>query len=156
MNASPERSYLLVRCRSWLCAIPLAGVIETMRVLPLQPVAGVPAFVRGLALVRGELVPVIELAVLLGTQEPGTTHRLVLVRTQTHWLALAVDEVLRVVSGELPRGAEVAPLLSQALPEQVAALATLDGAALAILQSTNLLSADLFAAVLQQTAPVGR
>src|SRR6187402_2500860 len=102
MNARTPRSYLLVRCRSWLCAIPLSEVVETLRALPLQPVAGAPPFVRGLSQIRGELLPVVELAVLLGSDSDAPAPRLVVVRAEHHHLALAVDEVLRVVKSELP------------------------------------------------------
>ncbi len=152
MNARPPRSYLLVRCRSWLCAVPLSDVVETLRALPLQPVAGAPTFVRGLSQIRGELLPVVELAALLGSGCDTPAPRLVVVRADNHHLALAVDEVLRVVKSELPQGTGVAPLLTQALPEQVAALATLDGAALLILQSTHLLSPEAWSTILRAAA----
>ncbi|MGC3959915.1 MAG: chemotaxis protein CheW [Verrucomicrobiota bacterium] len=152
MNARP---HLLVRCRSWLCAIPLSEVVETLRALPLQPVGGAPTFVRGLSQVRGELLPVVELAALLSSDSGAPAARLVIVRAGQHHLALAVDDVLRVVKSELPQGTGVAPLLSQALPEQVAALATLDGAALLILQSTRLLSEEAWALILRQLTAVG-
>lgn len=151
MSESPQHSYLLVRSRAWLCALPLAEVVETLRTLPLQPVAGAPPFVRGLSLVRGELVPVVDLALLLGGERGAAAGRLVLVRAGEHRLALAVDEVLRVAP--LAVGAKVAPLVSQALPEQVAALAVLDGAALAVLQSTHLLSQEEWASLTSSTAP---
>lgn len=145
METVTQRAKLLVRCRSWLCALPLSDVVETLRLLPLRPVAGVPPFVRGLVLLRGALVPVVELGTLLGApgDEPG--RRLVVVRADEHLLALAVDEVLRVITLELEQQAAVAPLLSQALPEQVAALGTLDGAALAVLSSASVVSAETWA-----------
>ena len=144
MNPGTPHSYLLVRCRAWLCALPLAEVIETLRPLPLQPVAGAPAFVRGLSLVRGELVPVVELALLLGA-EGGAPGRLVVVRAATRRLALAVDAVLRIVPHEQLPSRSVAPLLSKALPAQVTALAVLDGAALAVLESTSVLPEEAWA-----------
>jgi purine-binding chemotaxis protein CheW len=147
--AALGQEQLLLRCRSWLCSLPLSEVIETMRVLPLQPVAGAPPFVRGLSLVRGELVPVVELAALLGTGGPRGA-RLVIVKAGPDGgrrLALEVDEVLRVVKLALGSEAGVAPLLSAALPAQVAALAALDGAALAVLSSASLLSEETWAAL---------
>lgn len=146
--AALGQEQLLLRCRSWLCSLPLSEVIETMRVLPLQPVAGAPPFVRGLSLVRGELVPVVELAALLGTGGPRGA-RLVIVKAGPggRRLALEVDEVLRVVKLALGSEAGVAPLLSAALPAQVAALAALDGAALAVLSSASLLSEEAWAAL---------
>ena len=151
MSQSPQHSYLLVRCRAWLCALPLTEVVETLRTLPLQPVAGAPPFVRGLSLVRGELVPVVDLALLLGGEGGAAAGRLILVRAAERRLALAVDEVLRVTP--LPHSAKVAPLISQALPEQVAALAVLDGAALAVLQSTHLISQEEWASLTPSPAP---
>src|SRR5437868_7833694 len=123
MTAGSQHSNLLVRCRTWLCVLPLAEVIETLRLLPLQPVAGAPGFVRGLTLIRGELLPVVELALLLGAEDAAPGGRLVVVRAANRRLALAVDEVLRVLPQELPQLSAVAPLLSKALPAQVAALA---------------------------------
>lgn len=145
METVTQRAKLLVRCRSWLCALPLSDIVETLRLLPLRPVAGVPGFVRGLVLLRGALVPVVELGALLGAtaDEPG--RRLVVVRVGERRLALAVDEVLRVLTLEHEQQAEVAPLLSHALPEQVAALGTLDGAALAVLSSVSLLTEETWA-----------
>lgn len=148
-KAAAGRQQLLLRCRSWLCTLPLSEVVETMRVLPLHPVAGAPPFVRGLSLVRGELLPVVELAALLGTGGPRG-ERLVIVKAGAggaRRLALEVDEVLQVVKLELGSEAGVAPLLSAALPAQVEALAALDGAALAVLSSASLLSEEAWAAL---------
>lgn len=148
-RATEGREQLLLRCRSWLCSLPLSEVVETMRVLPLQPVAGAPPFVRGLSLVRGELVPVVELAALLGDGGPRG-ERLVIVKAGPYGerrLALEVDEVLRVVKLALKPDAGVAPLLSAALPAQVEVLAALDGSALAVLSSASLLSEEAWAAL---------
>lgn len=145
MTSGLQDSYLLVQCRSWHCALPLTEVVETMRPLPLQLVAGAPRFVRGLSLVRGELIPVVELAALLGAEGGVECGRLVIVRTGERRLALAVDAVLRVLPRELAAGCQVAPLLRQALPAEVAALAVLDGAALAVLESVNVLTEEAWA-----------
>src|SRR5262245_22426163 len=56
------RSVVLVRARSWTCALRIEDAIEIMRPLPIQPLAGVPDFVRGLAIVRGKVLPVLDLA----------------------------------------------------------------------------------------------
>ena len=57
---APERGASLVcRVAARLCALPVRAVIEIMRPLALEPIAGAPAFVAGLAIIRGEpgLVP---------------------------------------------------------------------------------------------------
>ena len=52
---APEHGASLVsRVATRLCALPVGAVIETMRRLPVEPIAGAPAFIAGLAIVRGE------------------------------------------------------------------------------------------------------
>jgi hypothetical protein len=43
-----EAIWLLCRAGSFLCALRLADVVEIMRVLRIEPIAGAPPFVRGL------------------------------------------------------------------------------------------------------------
>jgi purine-binding chemotaxis protein CheW len=86
---------LVFRAGSLLCALPLDEVIETMRPLPTRPLAGTPAFVRGISVLRGVPTPVIDVARLL-TGEPGGAERYVAVRTERGPVALAVGEVLGI------------------------------------------------------------
>ena len=59
---APEAGASLVcRVATRICALPVGVVIETLRPLPLEPIAGAPAFVTGPAIIRGEPVPVVEL-----------------------------------------------------------------------------------------------
>src|SRR6185436_6230529 len=46
-----------------LCALPLEHVEETMRPLAIEAIAGGPAFVRGLAVVRGAPIPAVDAVV---------------------------------------------------------------------------------------------
>ncbi len=73
-------------CRSEL-------VIETLRPLPIAPLAAAPAFVSGSAIVRGEPLPVVSLGRLLSdtSGEPG---RFVVIRAGTRNAVLSVDSVL--------------------------------------------------------------
>src|SRR5215467_11854932 len=57
-------SFLLVRVHGSLCALPLGHVQEVLRPLPLQAVPGAPAFVCGVTVIRGGVMPVIDAAVL--------------------------------------------------------------------------------------------
>src|SRR5580692_5756315 len=72
---------LLCRVQARWCALPLRHVIETMRPLPTSPIPGAPAFVDGLAVIRGAPVPVVSLSRLLGATTTQAT-RLVCVRTE--------------------------------------------------------------------------
>ncbi|WP_189113601.1 chemotaxis protein CheW [Pilimelia terevasa] len=86
---------LLFRAGSLLCALPLEDVVETMRPLPVRPLADVPAYVRGVSVLRGVPVPVVDAAALVGG-EPAAATRFVSVRGSRGGLALATGEVLGV------------------------------------------------------------
>ena len=51
---------LVVMVGARACAIPLDHVAETMRPLPIEPVAGTPGFVRGVSVIRGAPTPVVD------------------------------------------------------------------------------------------------
>jgi purine-binding chemotaxis protein CheW len=137
--AQDRRSVLLVRARAWLCALPAEDVVETMRPLPIEPVAGAPRSVKGIAVIRGEPVPVVSLPLLLGAETTSAGQRLVLVRAGDHRIALEVEEVLDVEEIDLASLGGLPPLLSQALPAEVERLGSLDGQTLALLDAARLL-----------------
>ena len=83
---------LVVRAQAYLCALPLELVIEAMRPLPIEPIAGVPAFVRGMSIIRGEPTPVIDLALLLGAPRE-MPWRFVTIRVAGKQVALSVGAV---------------------------------------------------------------
>lgn len=67
-----EAQYLVAVSGAHRCVLPLADVIEVMRPLPVDAVAQPRPFVRGLSMIRGVAVPVVDLLALL---EPGQTTR---------------------------------------------------------------------------------
>jgi purine-binding chemotaxis protein CheW len=83
---------LLFRVRSRLCALPIVHVVETMRPLPIEPLAGAPVAVKGLALIRGTALPVVALAILIDGKDEHPT-RFVTVRAGEYQVALAVGSV---------------------------------------------------------------
>ncbi|WP_437580872.1 chemotaxis protein CheW [Sorangium sp. So ce887] len=130
---------LVVRVRSWVCALPLTAVAETLRALDVRSVPGAPRFVRGLAVLRGAHVPVVDLAALLGVTDGQRGARLVSVRAGARPLALEVDEVLGIRELDPAALERTPPLLSRALPECVDSLGTLDGQSMALLETARLL-----------------
>lgn len=60
-NETSRGQTLLVRFAAHTCALDLAQVVEIMRPLPIERVAGAPDLVRGLAVIRGVPVPVVGL-----------------------------------------------------------------------------------------------
>jgi chemotaxis signal transduction protein len=59
-------THLMLRTGLWLCAVPVSVVEETMRPLPITPLECGIGPVKGLAICRGEAVPVVCAAELLG------------------------------------------------------------------------------------------
>ena len=57
---------LIFRVLDRLCALSLGHVVETMRPLPIEPLAAAPHFVLGLATIRGSQVPVVDAGRLIG------------------------------------------------------------------------------------------
>ena len=148
MKSDERRASVVCRVGARLCALPLEQVVETMRPLATSPVAGAPAFVSGVAIIRGAPVPVIDAAALLGgggaRAEAG---RLVTVRVGPRHVALAVDAVLGVrdLSGASLAG--LPSLLSDARAGGVASLGALDDGLLVFLDGARLVPESVWAAV---------
>ena len=144
MATGGRASWVLCRAGSHLCAIPLAQVIEVMRRLPIEMVAGAPSFMRGLCVMRGNVVPVIDAGLLLGETATGA-ERLLAIRTGSRTVALAVDLVIGIhtftddVRGAMP------PLMRDAASEAIAAIGTLDAELLFFLRTTLSVPEELLA-----------
>jgi chemotaxis signal transduction protein len=63
-------SHLLVQAGEYVCALPLRSVRRVLRALPVHPLPGATAELKGLAEFAGEPLPVLELARLVGAP-PG-------------------------------------------------------------------------------------
>jgi purine-binding chemotaxis protein CheW len=150
-QASGEQS-VLVQAGLHLCALPLGAVIETLRPLPLRPLAGAPAGVLGVAVVRGSPVPVIDLAVIVtGAPSASPAGRWVMVRCGARAAALAVDGVSGV--RRLPAGATTAPLVAGAAQGALAALRVRDVELVLVLEASRLVPEGTFEALEHGTVP---
>lgn len=135
---------MLCRVLGHLCALPLAQVEETMRPLAVKPVRGVPAFVAGLAVIRGAAMVVIDAALLLaGT--PSKARRFITLRAGPRRIALAVDLVIgvRTIGQETLRA--LPPLFHDA--DAIAAVGTLDSDLVLVLQSARIVSEEAWQAI---------
>ncbi len=147
VESEDRAAAVLVRARAWVCALSAEFVIETMRPLPIEPVAGAPTFVLGMSIVRGEVTPVVALGILLGAIERTPPRRFVLVRVGARRAVLAVDEVLGVEM-LASRSLDASPgLLSEVLPRDVARIGVLDRSVLVMLEAGRLLSEDTWQAL---------
>jgi purine-binding chemotaxis protein CheW len=118
--------------------LPLKHVVETMRPLPVSPLAGAPPFVCGLSVIRGLPGPVVDLGALLSGSEPASPTRFVTLRLEDRRVALAVEAVLGIQElpdtlGSLPK------LLAEASAEAVSAVGTLDAELLLVLEAARLM-----------------
>ena len=130
-------SWLLCRAGSRLCALPLEHVVETMRMLPVEPVADTPRSVLGFCAIRGAPVPVVDLQTLLA--EPAAPlRRLVTLEVGGATVALAVEGVLGVRSIGADEAGRLPPLLRDAAGDIVSAIGMLDSEFLLFLRSARI------------------
>ena len=143
---------LVLRAGPLLCALPLDEIIETMRPLAIEPLAGTPAFVRGISVVRGVPCPVIDLARLLGGHD-APLSRFVAVRTDRGPVAFATGEVLGIRPADTATTPQGAALPAGAATALVAAVRTFERQPLFVLQPMRVAADLIWAAA---AAPTGR
>jgi purine-binding chemotaxis protein CheW len=136
---------LIAQVGTLACAIPVEHVVETMRPLPVEPLGHGAAYVRGVAVIRGEPTIVIDAAVLFGQDakpSAGARSRFVVVRAATKTAALlvdSVDEVRAIAQAEL--GALPA-LARSASSDVIAAIAAVDSALVVMLEAAKLVPGE--------------
>ncbi len=79
---------------------PVEDVVEVIAMISLAPVPESPAWLLGVADVRGRMVPVVDLRARLGLRSLpiGLTTPILIVRRDDRWLGLVVDAVDEVLS----------------------------------------------------------
>jgi purine-binding chemotaxis protein CheW len=118
--------------------LPLDHVVETMRPLPIESLPGAPPFVRGVSMLRGVPVPVVDAGALLGTADGAQPTRFVSMRAGPRRVVLAVEEVLGV--RDLPAAAlqDLPPLLGAAGAGVISAIGALDAAFLLVVEAARI------------------
>jgi purine-binding chemotaxis protein CheW len=143
----PNRvTVLLVKTGGLLCALPIPGVIETMRPLPVTSISGTSAFVLGMCVVRGETVAVVDLAILLGLQPNHSNRsRLISMHAGPRVIAASVDSVVGLRIFDRAAFSEVPLLLQQAHPEVLKAVGVLERELLVVLDGSRIVSDEVLA-----------
>jgi purine-binding chemotaxis protein CheW len=118
--------------------IRLDQVVETMRPLPIEPLAGVPSFVLGLSVLRGMPVPVIDLASLLGAASPVKSARFVAVRAGDRTALLAVESVTGVTALQEQMLESLPPLVRDMSAQALDTIGRLDEGMLFVLKSGHI------------------
>jgi purine-binding chemotaxis protein CheW len=134
----PETDLCLVfRVLTFNCALPLQHVSETMRPLPVEPIAGAISPVAGIAIIRGCPVPVVDVAWLIAGQR-SQPSRFVTIDIAARRVALAVDTVVGVRTIHTEALNELPPLLQNAPADVIAGMGTLDAELLVVLRAARL------------------
>lgn len=135
---------LVVRVGSRCCALPLESVIEVMRPLPTERVKNMPTYVGGITMIRGFLVPVVDLGALFGNSNDLATGRFVLLRLGERRVAIAVEEVFGVRYLNNLALQSFPALMQDAYAELVAAIEIRDREFVYVLRSTHIVPDDLW------------
>lgn len=127
----------------------MAGVIETMRPLPVQRIDRAPDVVLGAAIIRGIPTPVVDASRLLGAgggAPPGrfVTLALGLMGRQVS-LAVTTVQGVRVLGQQ--SFAALPPLLAGADGDAIAAIGALDQELIVLLGGARLVPEEVFAAL---------
>jgi purine-binding chemotaxis protein CheW len=86
--------HLRIRLGAEHYALGFEHVLEVVELGELTPVPGAPGTLIGLRNLRGELLPALDLAAVLGLAGEGEPRRLVIVADGERRAALAVDDVI--------------------------------------------------------------
>jgi purine-binding chemotaxis protein CheW len=89
-------TYVRIRIGDETYAVAVEHVHEVVRLGLLTPIPGAGASVLGIFNLRGGIVPVFDLAHLLGVTAPGPRHRMLIADVNGRQVGLAVDEVTDV------------------------------------------------------------
>ncbi len=136
-------------------ALPISDVKET---LPLQPITNVfltPACLAGVFSLRGDIVPVIDLAVLLGLAPTvaGDDSRIVVIDHEKGQAGIVVDRLrdLRTLDGDL----EPPPTnLSNELQHLLRGVAATPTGSVRVLDASSILTAEPLRALAEKAGTV--
>jgi purine-binding chemotaxis protein CheW len=144
--------WLLCRAGATLVALPIAEIVETMRVLPYARVDGAPPYVLGLSIVRGLPAAVVDLGRIINGAS-SRASRLVTVRQGGRIVALAVDEVVGITAFAAGTFGRLPPLLRDAATETIAGVGAADAELLVFLRGGWLVSEAVLAELAAEGAP---
>lgn len=144
MSVTSDETMVLCRARQTWCALPLEGVRETMRPPVTTQLSGQPLFVTGVALIRGDSTPVVDVGCLIGSDGPPAPTRLVTVGRPPRVVALAFEEVRGLVLLAPQTLHALPPLLAPHGPGAISALGALDTELLLVLQPARIVPAAVW------------
>ncbi len=143
---------LAIRVGARICAVLISDVVEIMRPLLIEAWSGAPDVVRGLSVIRGAPVPVVDLGTLFGASSRGLSTRFVAIRVGDRQVALAVDAVLGIREFAPALRTQMPPLLTDACTELVEAVGALDTELFMVLKACSIVPKAVWDALPRQEA----
>jgi purine-binding chemotaxis protein CheW len=152
VNETTPAKDRLVRCvicrvGALVLALPIEHVVETMRPLPAEPLAGMPPFVAGVAVVRGVATPVIDAARMTGAVSSPAVGRFVAVRVGARRAVVAVDAVLGIRALPIDSFERLLPRAEDAGSEAIEGIGSLDSELLLVLRCAKIVPAVVWDAI---------
>ena len=127
------------------CAFPLHHVAETMRPLPIKPVAGTPSFVCGVSLIRGTPTPVVDLKALLENSANSPSYgRFVSLKLDDRRVAIGVDSVVGLRHLDLAQLGELPPLLRDVAADLIESFGSRDAQLLLVLRAARIVPDEVW------------
>jgi len=146
VRASEISPVLVVMVGARACAFPLQHVAETMRPLPIEPIAGTPGFVRGVAVIRGLPTPVVDLKALLENSDNSPSYgRFVTLKYDARRVVIGVDSVVGLRNLDSAQLAELPPLLRDVTADLIESFGTLDAQLLLVLHAARIVPDEVWA-----------
>ena len=126
-------------------ALPIESVKETLTLRPLTRVFLTPTWVLGIINLRGDIVPVLDLAQLLGMPavDVGDSSRIIILDHAGHSAGIVADELAELRDLDDDELLPTPSTLSSEAGEIISGLATVDdGSALRILDLDSLFTSE--------------
>lgn len=136
---------LVVMVGALACALPLHHVAETLRPLPIKPVAGTPSFVCGVSVIRGTPTPVVDLKALLENGENSPSYgRFVTLKLDDRRVAIGVDSVVGLRNLDLAQLGDLPPLLRDVSADLIESFSARDAELLLVLHAARIVPDDVW------------
>ena len=130
------------------CAFPLHHVAETMRPLPIKPVAGTPSFVCGVSVIRGKPTPVVDLKALLENGENSPNYgRFVSLKLDDRRVVIGVDSIVGLWNLDSAQLGELPPLLRDVTADLIESFGTCDAQLLLVLRAARIVTDEVWAII---------
>ena len=145
-RASEINQVLVVMVGTRACALPLRHVAETMRPLPIEPIAGTPGFVCGVSVIRGLPTPVVDLKALLENSDNGPSFgRFVTLKYDARRVVIGVDSVIGLRNLDSAQLGELPPLLRDVAADLIESCGILDAQLLLVLRAARVVPDEVWA-----------